>query len=244
MPERCSSRCSMVTASSTSGRSSPSTERAVVSRSASPLSTSRITVSAVNVFVPLAIAKRVVSVFATPCARSASPYAAAQTVVSPSVTVTTPEKSFSVATASIAAPRSSMGRTLFGDPGNRAADCGVQATNRLQTAGGRGGHDDGQTQDLVGAADDGRGCRRAGAGGVVGAGRRVRRTGGRERDDPTRAHHDPGRVSRGGRALRHVVRVHRRGQGGGIHRPAPGDPVVGRTRRRLDVAAARAGGGA
>ena len=73
MPERCSSRCSTVTSSEISGRSSPSTERAVVARSSRPSSTSDTTASAVSAFAPLAIANCVSTVFAIPWARSAIP---------------------------------------------------------------------------------------------------------------------------------------------------------------------------
>ena len=57
MPDRCASRCSIVTASSISGRSSPSTDRAVVSSPSEPSSIRLTTASAVRPFVPLAIAE-------------------------------------------------------------------------------------------------------------------------------------------------------------------------------------------
>ena len=50
--------------------------------------------------------------------------------------------------------------------------------------------------------------------------RRVRRPGRRERHDPARPHDDAGRLPRRRRALRHVVRVHRRGRVGRLDRPA------------------------
>ena len=52
------------------------------------------------------------------------------------------------------------------------------------------------------------------------------------------------RVPRRRRALRHVVRVHRRGRGGRLDRAAARRPDQGRARRRLDAATARAGGSA
>ncbi len=75
MPDRCESRCSMVTSSPISGRSSPSTERAVVVSSRAPSWISRTTVSAVNPLPPLAIPNWVSSVFGIWWRRSASPYA-------------------------------------------------------------------------------------------------------------------------------------------------------------------------
>ncbi len=74
------------------------------------------------------------------------------------------------------------------------------------------------------------------------AGRRVRRTRRRERHDPAHAHDDARGVPRRRRALRHVVRVHRAGQGGRLDRAAARRPVEGRARRRLDAAAPRARG--
>ncbi len=73
MPDRCASRCSTVTSSAISGRSLPSTDRAVVVRSSVPLSTRLITASAVNPFVPLAVANWVSTVFGIWWPRSASP---------------------------------------------------------------------------------------------------------------------------------------------------------------------------
>ena len=73
MPDRWDSRCSTVTASSTSGRSSPSSSRARVSSDSTPSSTRRITVSAVSGLAPLATPIRVDGVIATPYARSARP---------------------------------------------------------------------------------------------------------------------------------------------------------------------------
>ena len=66
MPERCASSCSTVTASSISGRSEPSTDRAVVESSSLPSSIRVTTARAVNPFVPLAIAKRVSTSFGIP----------------------------------------------------------------------------------------------------------------------------------------------------------------------------------
>ena len=65
MPDRCESRCSTVTSSRISGRSSPSTERAVVESSSEPSSIRLATVTAVKPFVPLAIANCVSTVFGT-----------------------------------------------------------------------------------------------------------------------------------------------------------------------------------
>ena len=73
MPERCAMRCSSVTSSAIRGRSSPSTERAVVVSSRVPSSTRLITVRAVNPFVALAVANRVSTVLGMACARSARP---------------------------------------------------------------------------------------------------------------------------------------------------------------------------
>jgi hypothetical protein len=56
MPDMCDRRCSIVTSSPMSGRSSPSTERAVVVRSRRPSSIRLITARAVRPFVALAIA--------------------------------------------------------------------------------------------------------------------------------------------------------------------------------------------
>jgi hypothetical protein len=74
MPDRCASRCSTVTSSPMSGRSAPSTERAVVDRRSTPLLIKLTTVAAVSPFVPLAIANRVSTVFGIRRARSARPY--------------------------------------------------------------------------------------------------------------------------------------------------------------------------
>ena len=57
MPERCASRCSTVTSSPISGRSSPSTERAVVRERERAVLDQAATVSAVKPFVPLARAE-------------------------------------------------------------------------------------------------------------------------------------------------------------------------------------------
>ena len=70
----------------------------------------------------------------------------------------------------------------------------------------------------------------------------VRRTRRRERHHPAGPHDDAGRVPRRRRALRHVVRVHRRGRVGRVDRAAPRRPDVGRTWRRLDAAAPGPGG--
>ena len=71
--------------------------------------------------------------------------------------------------------------------------------------------------DLRGGARD-RGARRC-----------VRWLGRRERHDQAHAHDDAGRVSRRCRALRHVVRVQREGQGGRLDRAAARRAVEGRS---------------
>jgi hypothetical protein len=73
MPERCARSCSTVTASSISGRSGPSTDRAVVARASTPSWMRLTTVSAVRPFVALATPNRLSLEFAMPCARSAIP---------------------------------------------------------------------------------------------------------------------------------------------------------------------------
>ncbi len=73
MPDRCESRCSTVTSSPISGRSAPSTERAVVESSSEPSSIRLATATAVKPLLPLAMANCVSSVFGIPWARSARP---------------------------------------------------------------------------------------------------------------------------------------------------------------------------
>src|SRR5262245_20356232 len=102
MPERCESRCPTVTAPSMSGRSRPRTERAVVVIASVPSSIKLATASAVSPLDPLAIAKRVSTVFAIPLARSASPYALANAGPPPRSTRTTPANRSRSAMASIA----------------------------------------------------------------------------------------------------------------------------------------------
>ena len=63
MPDRCASRCSIVTSSAIIGRSVPSSDRAVVPSSIVPCSIRLTTASAVNPLVMLARAKRVSTVF-------------------------------------------------------------------------------------------------------------------------------------------------------------------------------------
>jgi hypothetical protein len=83
-------QCSMVTSPPMSGRSVPSTERAVVDM-ASALSFIKLTtVSAVSPFVPLAIANRVSKVFGIWKARWARPYALPNSISPPRSTDTTP----------------------------------------------------------------------------------------------------------------------------------------------------------
>ena len=82
-----------MTSSSTSGRSEPSSERAVVVRLSRPSSTSDITASAVNAFDPLAIPSRVSGVIGTPYPRCASPNARTSGGSPSRSTRTTPEKS-------------------------------------------------------------------------------------------------------------------------------------------------------
>ena len=84
----------MVTSLPMSGRSAPSTERTVVDM-ASALSFIKLTTaSAVSPFVPLAIANRVPTVFGIWRARSARPYARANSVSPPRCTDTTPANPF------------------------------------------------------------------------------------------------------------------------------------------------------
>ena len=231
MPDRCASSCSTVTPSSTSGRSSPRTERAVVSRSSEAaldeahdgergeaLRAARDREAGVDgVRRPRGPGRR---------ARTRRRRAAA----SPSVTPTTPEKPVSAATASIAAARSSViARTLVASsrPDRIREPIGSRRRpsvrfGRVEAADAyRGGPMAVRTRDRV--DPDGRWRPRVVALAVTAPaapGRRVRRAGGRERDDPARPHHDAGRVPRRRRALRHVVRVHRRGQGGRVDRAA------------------------
>ena len=75
-----------------SGRSPPSTERAVVASSSTPSSIRLTTVSAVSPFEPLAIANRVSMVFEMRLARSASPYALANSGSPSRSTRTAPAK--------------------------------------------------------------------------------------------------------------------------------------------------------
>ena len=106
-----------MTSSAISGRSVPSSDRAVVSYAIVPSSIRETTASAVNPFEPLAIANRVPGVFAIPYARSASPTARSSTVRSPSSTRTTPENR-AAETASSISPRGST-------PGDPTAGRGV-----------------------------------------------------------------------------------------------------------------------
>ncbi len=91
-----------MTPSSISGRSSPSTDRAVVVSSSVPSSIRLTTVRAVKPFIPLAIANRVSVAFGIACARSASPYACASSTPPELSTRTTPENPVSWAIASTA----------------------------------------------------------------------------------------------------------------------------------------------
>ena len=110
MPERCASRCSTVTSSPMSGRSEPSTERAVVESSSEPSSTRVATVTAVKLFAPLASANRVSTVFGISYPRCANPYAFASST-SPSRSMrTTPEKPFASASSSTAGATSATAR--------------------------------------------------------------------------------------------------------------------------------------
>src|SRR5918992_3493218 len=110
MPDRCASRCSIVTSSRMSGRSCSSPERAVVERSRTPSSIRLTTATAVNPFVPLAMANCVSTVFGTSYPRWASPYALASSTSSPRSTRTTPEKPLSAAIESTACPSRCIGR--------------------------------------------------------------------------------------------------------------------------------------
>ena len=100
MPERCASRCSTVTSSATSGRSSPSSDRAGVSSAKRPSSIRLTTASAVIPLTPLAMPNRVSAAFAISQRRSASPYARSRTSSPPRSTRTTPENRDSAASAS------------------------------------------------------------------------------------------------------------------------------------------------
>src|SRR5690625_588800 len=100
MPEVWVSRCSTVTASSTRGRSAPSSSRAGWSSRSAPSSTSRTIASAVNALLPLAIAIRVSGVIGAPSARWRNPSARSTARRSPTSTVTTPVKSSSATAAS------------------------------------------------------------------------------------------------------------------------------------------------
>ena len=135
MPERCASRCSTVTPSPTSGRSSPSSDRAVVSSRSVPCSTSAMTVTAVRLFVPLAMANCVSTVAGMPWARSASPYAA-QTTVSPSrSTRTAPEKPVRSATSATSVCRVVMAGQASPHPGARACELCDQGGAGIRRAG-------------------------------------------------------------------------------------------------------------
>ena len=81
-------------------------------------------------------------------------------------------------------------------------------------------------------------CRRRARGARGG----VRRPRGRERVDPAHAHDHARGVPRRRRALRHLVRIHRQGQGSRLDRAAAGRAAEGRAGRRLDAAAPRARG--
>src|SRR5512134_153210 len=108
MPDRWASRCSTVTSSAIRGRSSPSTERAVVVSRSVPSSTRLITTSAVKAFVPLASANTVSTLFSMPWARSARPYAFVSSMRPERPTLTTPENLVRSATASTAPSRDRM----------------------------------------------------------------------------------------------------------------------------------------
>ena len=104
MPDRWASRCSTVTRSSISGRSSPSNDRAVVSRRISSRSTIVMSVSAVSPFAPLATANWVSAVFGTPSPRWAIPVEHSNTTTRSRSTRTVPESPSSVTIRSIASP--------------------------------------------------------------------------------------------------------------------------------------------
>ena len=101
-----------MTSSAISGRSGPSISRAGVVRASVPSSIRLTTASAVSPLLPLAIANRVATVLAMPCARSARPYATASTVSPLRSTRTTPENPDDRASSSIASARGSMAGTL------------------------------------------------------------------------------------------------------------------------------------
>src|SRR5215510_9349807 len=107
MPDRWAGRCSTVTSSPISGRSAPSTQRAVVDRRSAPSLIKLTTVSAVSPLVPLAIANRVATVFGIWQARSARPYAPANSVAPPRSTDTTPLNPACSATGPIASDQDS-----------------------------------------------------------------------------------------------------------------------------------------
>ena len=99
------SRCSTVTSSSTSGRSSPRSDRAVVSSASTPSSTRRITARAVKPLPPLATANRVSTVFGDAVGPVGQPVGALPAPARPArSTRTTPEKPRSSAAASAGAP--------------------------------------------------------------------------------------------------------------------------------------------
>ena len=104
MPDRWASRCSTVTRSSISGRSSPSNDRAVVSRRISSRSTIVMSVRAVSPFAPLATANCVSAVFGTPSPRWAIPVEHSNTTTPARSTRTVPESPSSVTIRSIASP--------------------------------------------------------------------------------------------------------------------------------------------
>src|SRR6478735_11498236 len=106
MPERCESRCSIVTSSPMSGRSSPTTARTGVSRATRPSATRLTTVRAVRPLQTLAVPNCVSSVLGRSWARSARPCAEACTTSPPRSTRTTPEKPCSRTTSATAASRS------------------------------------------------------------------------------------------------------------------------------------------
>jgi hypothetical protein len=90
------------------GRSAPSTERAAVDRRSTPSPIKLTTVAAVSPFVPLAIANRVSTVFGIRCARSARPYALANSITPPRSTETTPANPLCSASESIASAKAAV----------------------------------------------------------------------------------------------------------------------------------------
>ena len=100
MPERWARRCSTVTSSSISGRSSPSTRTSRRGRGrAGPPRSGSSTVRAVSAFVPLAMPNRVSTALGMPQPRCARPYALASSTRPPRSTRTTPENPVATATS-------------------------------------------------------------------------------------------------------------------------------------------------